>query len=45
MHADAIAACVHAAFDQLPQKLKPRGGEWVPLSGIVAATSGAPARP
>lgn len=38
--ADAIADCVLAAFDQLPEKRKPRprhdgAKEWVPLAGIV----------
>ncbi|KAF2817621.1 uncharacterized protein BDZ99DRAFT_493398 [Mytilinidion resinicola] len=40
MSADAIAACVLAAFEALPAKRKPRPRgdgtrEWVPLSGIV----------
>jgi hypothetical protein len=40
--ADAIAACVLEAFEQLPDKRKPRprndgSREWVPLSGIVLA--------
>ncbi|KAH9873258.1 hypothetical protein J1614_005656 [Plenodomus biglobosus] len=38
--ADAIADCVLATFDQLPEKRKPRARghglrEWVPLAGIV----------
>jgi hypothetical protein len=38
--ADAIADCVLATFDQLPDKRKPRprndgSREWVPLAGIV----------
>ncbi|KAF1843056.1 uncharacterized protein K460DRAFT_367985 [Cucurbitaria berberidis CBS 394.84] len=38
--ADAIADCVLSAFDQLPDKRKPRprtdgSREWVPLAGIV----------
>lgn len=38
--ADAIADCVLATFDQLPDKRKPRprnhgSKEWVPLAGIV----------
>lgn len=38
--ADAVADCVLAAFDQLPEKRKPRprhdgSKEWVPLAGIV----------
>jgi hypothetical protein len=38
--ANAIADCVLATFDQLPEKRKPRprndgAKEWVPLAGIV----------
>ncbi|KAF2249097.1 hypothetical protein BU26DRAFT_427585 [Trematosphaeria pertusa] len=38
--ADAIANCVLSAFDELPEKRKPRprgdgSREWVPLAGIV----------
>lgn len=38
--ADAVAHCVLAAFEKLPDKRKPRprndgSREWVPLSGIV----------
>jgi tRNA-specific adenosine deaminase 1 len=38
--ADAIADCVLATFDRLPDKRKPRprndgSKEWVPLAGIV----------
>jgi hypothetical protein len=41
---DAIADCVLAAFDQLPEKRKPRrrndgSREWVPLAGIVFSKS------
>ena len=40
--ADAIADCVLAAFESLPEKRKPRARgdgarEWVPLAGIVLA--------
>ena len=43
---DAIADCVLATFDQLPDKRKPRprtdgAREWVPLTGIVLADKGA----
>ncbi|CBY00523.1 predicted protein [Plenodomus lingam JN3] len=39
---DAIADCVLTAFDQLPEKRKPRERgdglrEWVPLAGIVVS--------
>lgn len=41
---DAVADCVLATFDQLPDKRKPRlqshGREWVPLAGIVLADKG-----
>ena len=42
---DAIADCVLATFDQLPDKRKPRPQsngvrEWVPLAGIVLADKG-----
>jgi len=38
--ADAIADCVLATFDRLPEQRKPRARapgqrEWVPLAGIV----------
>jgi len=38
--ADAIADCVLAAFEKLPEKRKPRprsdgSREWVPLAGVV----------
>lgn len=41
-HADAIADCVLAAFDALPERRKPRPRpdglrEWVPLAAIVLA--------
>jgi tRNA-specific adenosine deaminase 1 len=48
IHADAIAECVLAAFDALPQHRKPRLAssglkagrrEWVPLAGIVLESS------
>lgn len=42
---DAIADCVLAAFDCLPDKRKPRprgdgAREWVPLAGIVLVNKG-----
>ncbi|KAF2634857.1 hypothetical protein P280DRAFT_412897 [Massarina eburnea CBS 473.64] len=44
LHADAIADCVLATFDSLPEKRKPRSRgdalrEWVPLAGIVLVKS------
>ncbi|KAJ4993753.1 tRNA-specific adenosine deaminase [Stagonosporopsis vannaccii] len=43
--ADAVANCVLSAFEQLPDKRKPRlrkdgSREWVPLSGIVLSKDG-----
>jgi hypothetical protein len=47
--ADAIADCVLATFEQLPDKRKPRprtdgSREWVPLSGIVLSQGNTPTK-
>lgn len=47
--ADAVADCVLATFEQLPDKRKPRprtdgSREWVPLSGIVLSQGNTPTR-